>query len=53
MTEPDTEPAVAAEDEPPPPVELFGYLVTEGSMGNAHALTGRAVTSRDGGKSWA
>ena len=39
---------------PPPPVaEVFGYLVTEGSVGNAHALTGRAVTSHDGGKTWA
>jgi hypothetical protein len=35
-----------------PPAELYGYLVTQGSIGNIHALTGHAVTSRDGGKSW-
>ena len=33
--------------------EQFGYLVTEGGVGNVHALTGRAVTSHDGGKTWA
>jgi hypothetical protein len=37
---------------PAPPVELYGYLVTQGAIGNIHALTGHAVTSRDGGHSW-
>jgi len=43
---------------PPPPAappavaQMYGYLVTEAGVGNAHALTGRAVTSHDGGKSW-
>lgn len=37
---------------PAPPVELYGYLVTQGSVGNIHAFAGRAVTSHDGGKTW-
>lgn len=41
---------VVATPAPPP---LFGYLVTESSVGNAQALTGRAVTSTDGGRTWA
>jgi hypothetical protein len=37
---------------PPPPEPLYGYLVTQAGIGNAHALTGRAVTSTDGGRTW-
>lgn len=34
---------------PPPPVQVDGYLVLPGAAGG---LTGRAVTSADGGKTW-
>lgn len=53
MTEPDTEPGDTTAPGPPPPVELYGYLVTQGTIGNVHALTGRAVTSHDEGRTWA
>jgi hypothetical protein len=43
--------SAAPKPAPPPVVVAEGYLVTRGTLGGA--LAGRAVTSHDGGKTWA